>query len=96
MSLTLDEIMEVIDKAYPDGLIMEYYKNPKGICRDGLAQFIVQEMTDLYTPDADPGTQLAECMRGIDMAMSDLTEVRTVLEDASEAAALKAKVVKNK
>lgn len=80
--MKLNELIEIVSAAYPDGLIaVEYWdfkrecprRNPKG--GDTLALFIALEIKDTYDPDASDEQQIAEVSRVIARAQGDLAAV---------------------
>ena len=84
--MKLNELIEIVSAAYPDGLIaVEYWdfkrqrprKNPKG--GDTLALFIALEIKDTYDPDAMDEQQLETALRAIERARCDLDAVSGAL-----------------
>ena len=84
--MKLNELIEIVSAAYPDGLIaVEYWdfkrqcprRNPKG--GDTLALFIALEIKDTYDADATDEEQLETAGRAIDRARGDLDAVTVAL-----------------
>lgn len=84
--MKLNELIEIVSAAYPDGLIaVEYWdfkrecprRNPKG--GDTLALFIALEIKDTYDSDATNEQQLEMALRAIERARGDLDAVSEAL-----------------
>jgi hypothetical protein len=84
--MKLNELIEIVSAAYPDGLIaVEYWdfkrecprRNPKG--GDTLALFIALEIKDTYDADATDEQQLDATLRAIERARGDLDAVSAAL-----------------
>ena len=84
--MKLNELIEIVSAAYPDGLIaVEYWdfkrqcprRNPKG--GDTLALFIALEIKDTYDSDATDEQQLETALRAIERARGDLDSVSEAL-----------------
>jgi len=84
--MKLNELIEIVSAAYPDGLIaVEYWdfkrqcprRNPKG--GDTLALFIALEIKDTYDSDATDEQQLETALRAIERARGDLDTVSEAL-----------------
>jgi len=73
--MTLDEIIEIADRAYPYGLVSLYHRLPNGNHGDTLAQFIVNELTDTYDDKVSSGFQLVEARNCLVIAQNDLRRV---------------------
>ncbi len=80
--MKLNELIEIVSAAYPDGLIAAEYwdfkrecsrRNPKG--GDTLALFIALEIKDTYDADASDEQQIEEVSRVIARAQEDLAAV---------------------
>ena len=89
--MRLNELIEIVSAAYPDGLIaVEYWdfkrecprRNPKG--GDTLALFIALEIKDTYDADATDEEQLATALRAIDRARGDMDAVSAALTSELE------------
>ena len=89
--MKLNELIEIVSAAYPDGLIaVEYWdfkrecprRNPKG--GDTLALFIALEIKDTYDADATDEEQLATALRAIDRARGDMDAVSAALTSELE------------
>ena len=84
--MKLNELIETVSAAYPDGLIaVEYWdfkrecprRNPKG--GDTLALFIALEINDPYDADAADEQQIQTALRAIERARGDLDAVSGAL-----------------
>ena len=78
--MTLKELLDLANAAYPDGQLAEYYDvngnfvdNKHG--GDGLARFIVVEITETYDAKASKTRQVEEAMRVMARARDDIEEV---------------------
>ena len=84
--LTLDDIIEIAADAYPTEL--DVIRNswdsrrqlPVNGAGDTLALFIVCELKDVYAPDASDHDKLAEAVRVIERAQSDISAVANALD----------------
>ena len=73
--MTLREIIELIDSAYPDGLLLAYHDSPHEDHGDGLAHFIVAEIADTYDDTATENCQLETALRVMNMAAAEIGAV---------------------
>lgn len=89
--MQVNELIRIASAAYPDGLIAEEYwdferghprKNPDG--GDTLAQFIANEISDTYDPDATDRAQIRTVRKALSMARGDLAAVMAALTRRSE------------
>lgn len=89
--MQLNDLIHIASAAYPDGLIAEEYwdfergrprKNPDG--GDTLAQFIANEISDTYDPDATDRNQIRTAMKALSMASDDLAAVMAALARQSD------------
>jgi len=69
------EIIKIADQAYGDGLIQDCFNAPKKNHGDGLAAFIVEELTETYDQRAGTKQQLSEACRVMENATEQLNEV---------------------
>ncbi len=76
--MTLDEIIQMADEAYPDGLVARAHKGED--VGDTLALFIVRELADTYDPDASDAEQAAAASGAMETAIDELQAVCTALE----------------
>ena len=77
----LDRIFDAANGVYPDGLISLHRDMPKGNHGDGLAKFIVTELSDVccgYTNDAEVQ---AEAVRALDVAIRELQDVQDAISN---------------
>ncbi len=77
--MTLDEIIQMADEAYPDGLVARAHKGED--VGDTLALFIVRELTDIYDPDASDAEQAAAARGALETAINELQAVCGALEN---------------
>jgi len=79
--MKIDQIIEIADKAYPDGLISQYWDDKKhrpiGDAQaknvgDGLARFIVQELFETFDSMASKENQLNEAKRVMARAVCEI------------------------
>jgi len=83
--MKLNDIMEVVDKAYPDGFTQNYWDasakrpDPTG-SGDTLAEFVVREIYETYDKRATSKQQLEEAARVMRRAEETLALVAEVLE----------------
>jgi hypothetical protein len=89
--MTLLKIIKIANKAYPDGLILQAYKQMEydlgmgpdtGKVGDGLAEFIVREITETYDPKAGTRAQLREAHRVIETATRELESIGRAIWEA--------------
>ena len=80
--MNINEIIQIADKAYGDGLISQYWDPEKGhpvdndCSGDTLAIFIVRELFETYDETESTEQQLKEAMRCIASAASQLDDVQ--------------------
>lgn len=74
----LKTIIETIDTVYPDSMIQLYAKR-KVRLGDGLAEFIVDEIGDVFDENASNDVNLDEAERVMNMAISELEAVREAI-----------------
>ncbi len=77
--MTLDEIIQMANKAYPDGLVAKAHKGEDA--GDTLALFIVRELADIYEPDASDAEQAAAANGAMGSAIDELQAVCSALEN---------------
>ena len=70
--MTLQELINVADEAYPDGKIGEYHSDPSENWGDGLARFIVNELGETFSPEDSSEAQLATAAAAMETAASEL------------------------
>ena len=73
--MTLDELIRRVNEAYPDDLIEQYHRDPKGEHGDGLARFIAAEVRETFEPDSSDEYQLATAAQHLESAMNELAGV---------------------
>lgn len=78
-SLSLLELLEIANEAYPDGFLALYYDrssgNPKEGHGDSLARFIVAELSETFQADLPAEKQLEEARFALERAIEALHEV---------------------
>lgn len=79
--MKLDELVDIVDAAYPDGYVRLYYDDPEGEHGDTLAKFIAVELKDTYDEDASTADQLEEAGRVMAVACDQLQGVIAALEN---------------
>ncbi len=84
-TMTVEEILNVVDAAYPDGLVKlcAKEKNLKAMLKhgDSLAAFIVTEIRETYDAKEAARIQLAQARHAIENAKMELDKVICALED---------------
>lgn len=80
--MTVDEILEIADQVYPDGIIGLYAADPDGEHGDTLAQFIVREISQTYDESMTDEEQLYEAERVMHTAADEVSAVQQALLDA--------------
>jgi len=85
--MTLTEIIQIANDAYPDAFLGEYFDFDKGEripggFGDSLAMFIVNEIVETYEPNLSDAEQLGEASRVIECGRDDLQGVLHALERA--------------
>jgi hypothetical protein len=83
--MTKLELMRAANEGYPDGLLSEYYNDNGDFVRDnnggdGLAAFIVAELSDTFDPAATDRDQIEEALRVLDRAQRDLMDTANALQ----------------
>jgi hypothetical protein len=79
--MKIAELIQIANEAYPDSKIEENF-NPKtgkatrNTHGDGLANFIVRELCDTFSPKASQLDQLTEASRVMSMACGELESVK--------------------
>jgi len=79
-SQMLEQIIRAADQGYGDGLVLQSYKNPRKFCGDTLAKFVAIELKDTFDPDLSPKEQVAEAVRAMSVARTDIENVIEELE----------------
>ena len=84
--MSLNELLEVAHRGYPDGLTRLCWDSGKQKVRRGtgdtLAEFVVGEIADTYDPDAPPEKQIDEALSAMRWACTELEAVIRALEAA--------------
>lgn len=82
--MTLKRIIDIADKAYPDGLIREYTQavgtDAYDHIGDTLAEFVVIELQDTYDADATDAEQLDTALSAMRTAICELQDVADAFE----------------
>jgi hypothetical protein len=78
-SLTLAELINIANDAYPDGFLANYFdpvtEQPKCGSGDTLAHFIVSELSETFDAGSSRLSQLAEARRALNNAVDSLEAV---------------------
>lgn len=92
----LAEILNIANEAYPDGFLSEYYDTRTGKRKTGsgdlLAEFIVEEITEVFDATATKEQNLEAAKKAILRAGSDADAVALRLQAAYEAEAAQMRV----
>lgn len=78
--MTLKQIIEIADDAYPDGMVADYFRAPDEDHGDTLAQFIAIELKETYDPNGSDAEQLVAAAKAMRTALSELQEVTDAFE----------------
>lgn len=73
--LTLDDIIDIADKAYGDDLIAMYHKDIDGNHGDGLARFIAVELRETFDSSASNEDKLFGAHSAMTSSSSQLERV---------------------
>ena len=76
--MRLKDIIKIADKAYGDGLILEYFRTRRPI-GDTLAEFIVHELEETYDKEGGTKRQRSEACRVMENATEQLNAVYDAL-----------------
>jgi len=84
--MNLNEMIELVNEGYPDDLVAAQWDPenevlplaPQG---DSLAYFIASELASTFDKDATDGIQIAEAIRRMKVAIGELVDLVTYLED---------------
>lgn len=76
-SLTLRRIINAADRAYPDGIVGLYHKEPNGEHGDSLARLIASELGEAFDGSAERNAQ-------VEAALRVLTNIRHQIEDCED------------
>ena len=85
--MTLTDMIDKAALAYQDALILEYWDRKRGCPRqnpnggDTLAQFIVNELADVFDPEGTAEKQVAEATRALNRAAEDIRDVVDALNE---------------
>jgi hypothetical protein len=82
--MTLEQIIDIADQAYPDGFIRLYFDEPDGQHGDTLAKFIVLEIKETYDADTDDTAQLRVAFEAMLSGAAELDKVGMALMRASK------------
>ena len=72
-------ILRIADEVYPDSLVRQSLAQGDK-CGDTLALFISRELPDVYDPGATDQDNLNLAWQAMNMAVRELTAVRTAIE----------------
>ena len=82
--MTLNELLEIIHRAYPDELTRECWNEARqracGGAGDTLAEFIVREIADSFDAKSTDRAQVADALLAMHRAQGELAAVAKALE----------------
>ena len=82
--MTLVELLNRANKGYPDEFLAMYYDTDTGerisASGDGLAEFIVRELSETFDHDLDDDTQIQTATHVLQNAIRDLQTVIDAIE----------------
>lgn len=78
--MTLKELIDIVDEAYPDGVVGQCHADPAGDHGDTLAKFVEVELRETFDPDVGTRDQLVEALRVMETARDELQGVVDALE----------------
>ena len=79
--MLLKDLIKLVSDAYEvEGLVVEYFNDPKGEFGDGLAAFIAEEIVETYDPTASTRNQLIEAHRVMTRAKMELEGIVDTLD----------------
>ena len=84
--MKIQELIQIVDSAYPDGKVGEYYAEPEKDHGDTLAKFVYLELIDTFDPVATRKKQLATAARAMNNAIYELRHVLKEIEGQPEEA----------
>lgn len=79
--MTLDQIIEIADNEYGDGLVEEAYRTKRTGLGDSLALFIAQELEETHEHGASDADQLWEAYRVMRLAKVQITDLEEAFEN---------------
>ncbi len=77
--MTLQELISVASSGYPDGLIEQYFEEPKGNHGDSLAKFIMLELSETFDAEATDEEQVLAAIHQMRRARDELDSVISAL-----------------
>jgi hypothetical protein len=77
--MKLEQLIKIVDTAYPDGLVQQYYKDIDGKHGDGLAKFIVIELMETFDTKARTIDQLQKAEEVMRTATGELNCVTSAI-----------------
>lgn len=82
--MTLNELLDIVHSAYPDGATRECWDAERGRASSGsgdtLAEFVVKEIADTYGAQNTDTEQLSEAVRVMERACGDIGDVIEALQ----------------
>ena len=78
--MTLDELIDIADAAYGEGLVRMSHDTPDESHGGTLALFIACELEATFTPDDDNEDQLRDARKAIETAIGQLQSVAAAFE----------------
>lgn len=80
--MKLTKLINIADKAYPDGLVGLYYRNPHRTHGDGMARFIATELSETFDPEETDLQQLERATHLLRVATRECEAVADALQEA--------------
>lgn len=80
-NLDLNELIEIVDNAYPDGVIKLYHAKPLGNHGDTLAKLIASELMETYDPKASKEKQLQTASRALERIVGQLNRLVDAIDE---------------
>ena len=77
--MTLQELIDIADAVYPDGMVGMYHREPRKNHGDILAKFLATELRETFDTDATDDEQLVTAERAVYAAIGELEAVREAL-----------------
>lgn len=77
-SMTFAELVALVNEVYPDDLLDQYFHG--GEVGDGLARFIVQELSETFDANESREEQLAMAGRAMKNALEEMRAVWEIID----------------
>lgn len=78
--MTMQELIDIADGAYPDWLVGQWAANLGGNYGDGLARFIAVELMETYEEGETDAEQLDRARQVMETASNELAAVREAFD----------------